>query len=116
MFITKMNKLVDSLSWLTRHMPENYPEHFAGRSTDMIPMDVVAQKEPAKYSPQGIVAAIILNNKKRFVAHAEYHKNGGRHHGHNSSTCHSTRNMPGAPQPVRVSDFVLDRPHPALNL
>ena len=64
MFITKMNKLVDSLSWLTRHMPENYPEHFAGRSTDMIPMDVVAQKELAKYSLQGIVACYHLEQQE----------------------------------------------------
>ena len=106
----------------------------------MIPMDCVAQKELAKYSPQETgVAAIILNNKKRSGVHAEDHINGGIMAttpltippgiwvGHMKATfisaagSHSNKRKvpvsaepePEARQRVRLSDFMPNGPYPA---
>ena len=50
-FIAK-NKVGRWLSWLTGHMPRKHSEAFRGKSTDMIPMDLVACLKTAQYTPQ----------------------------------------------------------------
>ena len=43
----------------------------------IVPLDVIATVDQAKYSPAEMVAALLLNTKKRFVVHIHYrHKDG----------------------------------------
>ena len=38
----------------------------------IVPLDVIATVDQAKYSPAEMVAAFLLNRKKRFVVHIHY--------------------------------------------